>query len=86
MRIVSLILRLKSDAFAATREALARIPGVELAHEDAEGCRQIITIEDGPDHSTADAIVAVHQIPTLMSVTLAYEYSDDNTQETMPCP
>jgi periplasmic nitrate reductase NapD len=78
MRIVSLVLRLKPEDFASTREALTRIPGAELAHEDAASGRQIITLEDGEGYSVADSIIAVHQIPSLMSVTLAYEFADDN--------
>lgn len=90
MRIVSLILRLKAEHFAQAREALGRVPGVEIALEDPHEGRQIITIEDGEGYSVADSIIAVHQIPCLMSITLAYEFSDEasalSSQETASCP
>ena len=37
----------------------------------------IVLVEDGEGYAVSDSIIGVHQVPYVMSVTLAYEYSDD---------
>lgn len=79
MKIISLILKLLPEHLDGTRCALAGIPGVSVAHQasDEQGGRLIVLVEDQPGRSTADTIIQVHLLPHVMSVTLAYEYSDE---------
>ncbi|MBV7483585.1 chaperone NapD [Bordetella sp. BOR01] len=78
MRIVSLVLRIAPPHLDVARQALADIPGVQVHAADAATGKLIITVEDGPDHSTADSILAAHKIPYVLSATLAYEYGEDD--------
>jgi len=77
MRIVSLVLRIAPASLADARPALSAIPGLQLQAWDAATGKLIVTIEDGPAHSTADSILAAHKVPQVLSATLAYEYGGD---------
>jgi nitrate reductase NapD len=91
MRIVSLILRIKGSEQAAARAALLQIPGVEIQAEEASSGHVIVTVEDVDtpvqELSVHDAIIAVHQVPQVMSATLAYEFNEEleAALEVAPC-
>uniref|UniRef100_UPI003340F05A chaperone NapD n=1 Tax=Castellaniella defragrans TaxID=75697 RepID=UPI003340F05A len=78
MRIVSLVLRIAPHNLSAAESELAAIPGVQVHAYDAATRKLIITIEDGPDYSTADSILAVHKVPHVLSATLVFEYGEDD--------
>jgi len=82
MRIVSLVMRVPPRHLAAAARALDAIPGVQVHARDAVAGKLILTVEDGPAHSTADAILAAHKVPYVLSATLAYEYSEDDAPPT----
>ncbi len=76
MKIVSLVLKFLPEYAADIASHINTVSGASVALDNGDG-RMIVLIEDGDGYSTADSIIAVHQAPHLMSVTLAYEYTDD---------
>ena len=76
MKIVSLVLKFLPPHAEAVRNGIAAVPGAAVAHDHGDG-RMIVLVEDGEGYAVSDAIIKVHQVPHIMSVTLAYEYSDE---------
>lgn len=76
MKIVSLVLKYLPAERAAVQQAVEQVPGASVAHDQGDG-RMLVLIEDGEGYAVSDSIIQVHQVPHVMSVTLAYEYSDD---------
>jgi periplasmic nitrate reductase NapD len=76
MKIVSLVLKYFPARAAEVRAGVEAVAGASVAHDHGDG-RMIVLIEDGEDYAVSDSIIKVHQVPDIMSVTLAYEYSDD---------
>ena len=70
MKIVSLVLKYLPDRLADVQAAVDAIPGAAVAHDDGKG-QLIALIEDGTGYAVSDSIIAVHQVPHVMSVTLA---------------
>ncbi len=76
MKIVSLVLKYLPAERAAVQQAVEQVSGASVAHDQGDG-RMLVLIEDGEGYAVSDSIIQVHQVPHVMSVTLAYEYSDD---------
>lgn len=77
MNISSLLVRASPDTRAAVGAALERMPGVEVRATDTAG--RIVVVTDH-DHAAdaADAFVAIRAIEGVLSVSLVYQYGDDN--------
>lgn len=86
MNIASLVISAKPEHFDELRLSLGAIPGVELHGDSPETGRLIVTVEDGEGISVTDSILAVNLAPHVLSVTLAYQYSDEGLeiQESLP--
>ena len=82
MKIASLVMRALPADFPEIKEALARIPGVEIHGSSDESGRIVVTVEDGEGWSVTDSILAVNLAPKVQAVTLAYEYTDDGLELT----
>ncbi|MDD2884634.1 MAG: chaperone NapD [Dechloromonas sp.] len=76
MKIVSLVLKYLPEHSAFIQQAVEQVAGASVAHDQGDG-RMLVLIEDGEGYAVSDSIIQVHQVPHIMSVTLAYEYSDD---------
>jgi len=76
MKIVSLVLKYFPARAAAVRAGVEAVAGASVAQDDGAG-RMIVVIEDGEGYAVSDSIIQVHQVADIMSVTLAYEYSDE---------
>ncbi|MFZ2269199.1 MAG: chaperone NapD [Azonexus sp.] len=76
MKIVSLVLKYFPARAEQVKAGVAAVPGASVAHDDGAG-RMIVVVEDGEDYAVSDSIIQVHQVADIMSVTLAYEYSDE---------
>jgi nitrate reductase NapD len=76
MKIVSLLLKFLPHHAPAVCAAVAAVDGASVAHDHGDG-RMIVLLEDGEGYAVSDSIIRVHQVPHVMSVTLAYEYSDE---------
>ncbi len=80
MKIASLVLRALPADFPEIKEALARIPGVEIHGSSEEVGRIVVTVEDGEGWSVTDSILAVNLAPKVQGLTIAYEYTDDGLE------
>ena len=76
MKIVSLLLKYFPEHAQAVALGVEAVEGASVAHDQGDG-RMIVLVEDGEGYAVSDSIIRVHQVPHIMSVTLAYEYSDD---------
>ncbi|MDR1611324.1 MAG: chaperone NapD [Planctomycetota bacterium] len=76
MKIVSLVLKFPSRHAPEVKKSVEATPGARVAIDSGDG-RMIVLVEDGPGYAVSDSILKVHQIPQVMSATLAYEYSDE---------
>lgn len=62
-------------ALAAERE-LGAFNGVEV-HGASEDGRIVVVVEDTPDRFASDTIMALHQVPGVLSLTLTYHHFED---------
>ena len=76
MKIVSLVLKYLPEQRLEVQQGVEAVPGASVAHDQEDG-RMIVLIEDGEGYAVSDSIIQVHKVPHIMSVTLAYEYSDE---------
>lgn len=80
MNIASLVLRAKPQDFPALKARLLSTPGTEVHGEAPETGRLIVTVEDGEGHTVTDSILAITLLPQVLSVTVAYEYTDEGLE------
>jgi nitrate reductase NapD len=85
MEVVSAIVHAIPGRGDEVRAALQRLAGVEIHAETADG-RFIVTVEDRPDTSPADTIVALHRLDGVLAAAMVYQYSDQaiDTKEDPP--
>ncbi len=81
MKIVSVVLRVAPDQAEALARLVPTVPGAQVQASDAQQGKVLVTIEDclpgAGDYAVSDSLVAVHQLPHVQGMTIAYEYSDD---------
>jgi nitrate reductase NapD len=80
MKIASLVVKAKAEHFPELKECLREIPGVQMHGEYPERGQIILTVEDGEGYSVTDSILAVNLARHVLSITLAYEYTDEGLQ------
>lgn len=78
VNIAGLLVHARAEALDSVRDDLTGLPGVDL-HQILDDGRLIITIEDVPDHSAADTILAVHRIPGVIAAALVYHHFEPDT-------
>ncbi|MBF1164542.1 chaperone NapD [Dechloromonas agitata] len=81
MNISSAILHVVPARLAEAREALLKLPGLEIHAESPEG-KMVVVLEDDDLESAANKYVALHGMPGVASVAMVYQYSDDELVET----
>ncbi|MBL8483558.1 MAG: chaperone NapD [Rhodocyclaceae bacterium] len=81
MNINSMIVRARPERLPELRAAFAAIPGVEI-HAASDDGRVIVTVEDGPEHTVEDSMLAVHTAPGVLSATLVYQYAGSDADDT----
>ena len=74
MNLASLALRIQPERRAAAEAALTALPGVEC-HAMSDDGKLIVTVEETPQSSVAETLIAVHGVPEVLAVTLAYEHN-----------
>ncbi|HJW03040.1 MAG TPA: chaperone NapD [Azospira sp.] len=79
MRLVSLVLKFLPEHGPAVRQGVEQVPGASVEADPGDG-RMIVVVEDGDGYSMADSIIEVHKVAHVMSVTLAYEYTDEGLE------
>ncbi|THF61107.1 nitrate reductase [Pseudothauera nasutitermitis] len=80
MNIASLVVRAKPENFARLETQYRDIPGVEVHARCERGGHMVVTVEDGEGYATSDSILAVSTAEHVLSVTLAYEYTDEGLE------
>ena len=65
----------RADEAAA---AMNQFPGAEVHMRTEEG-RFVVVVEDTQDRFASDTIMALHQIPGVVSLTLTYHHFEDAT-------
>jgi nitrate reductase NapD len=81
MNISSAILHVVPARMAEAREALLKLPGLEIHAESPEG-KMVVVLEDDDLEVAANKYVALHGMPGVASVAMVYQYSDDELVET----
>jgi nitrate reductase NapAB chaperone NapD len=80
MNISSLVVRAARGRRDDVRARLARMPGVSIEGETAAG--QFVVVADHDDAAdAAEAYVAINQIEGVLSVSLVYQFSEENQPE-----
>jgi nitrate reductase NapD len=67
------------------RAQLERVTGVEIHAETADG-RFIVTAEDTPAGSAADAIMRLHTLDGVLSAAMVYQYCDAHRRDDQEKP
>ncbi|MCB1906792.1 MAG: chaperone NapD [Rhodocyclaceae bacterium] len=80
MKIVSLVLRTRAEDIEALRLGAEKIAGVEWQTVDADRGLAVVTVEDGAGYALSDSMIAVGRLPEVLSLTLAYEYTDEGLE------
>jgi nitrate reductase NapD len=75
MDIASVVLHAIPGRRDEVRRALQGFQGVEI-HAETEDGRFIVTVEDVPDTSTADTVVALHRLDGVLAAAMVYQYSE----------
>ena len=74
MNLASLVLRIQPERRIAAEDALTALPSVEC-HAISDDGKLIVTVEETPQSSVAETLIAVHGVPEVLAVTLAYEHN-----------
>lgn len=81
--IASVLLRINPPRLPAAREALARMPGVEV-HACAADGRVVVVIEDAPGVAASETYQRLHAVEGVLSAFLAYQYCDESPLQEQP--
>ena len=75
MHIAGVVVQTRPEQLDAVRASLAAVPGLEVHGTHPDG-RLVVTIEAEGRDTVADALVAVHSTPQVLSACMVYEQSD----------
>lgn len=81
--IASVLLRVNPPRLSEVRDALARMPGVEV-HACADDGRVVVVIEDAPGAPAAETYQRLHAVEGVLSAFLAYQYCDESPLQEQP--
>jgi len=79
MNICGCLVHSNSEAADTVRRALEDIDSAEV-HAASDDGRFVVVVEDTDTQTAADQIMAMHQIPGVISVTLNYHHFEDLSQ------
>lgn len=79
MNICGCLVHVTTGAVEAARAGIEAMPGTEV-HAASEDGRLVVVVEDTENTIASDQIMAMHQIPGVMSVTLNYHHFEDLSQ------
>ena len=75
MNISGVVVRCRPDQSCHVQTALAAMEGVEV-HAASEDGHLVVTIDREGSRDAADTYVALHDIDSVLSVSLVYAYDD----------
>ena len=76
MNICGCLVHAMPEQVRDVAESLATVDGVEV-HAQAEDGRIVIVVEDTAEERASDIIMSIHQIPSVVSLTLTYHHFED---------
>lgn len=80
MNVCGILIHAHPDRLDAVEAGVGVIPGVET-HGRAAGARLIVTVEDTPDMSAADALAALNKVPGVIAAALVYHEFDPDLED-----
>ena len=79
MNISSAVVRARPEKLERVQAQLRALPGVEVHAATGEG-RIVVTVEDTDTGVAADTFIKLHDLEGVVSVSLVYQFSDDQFQ------
>lgn len=79
MNICGCLVHIAARAGESARDALRAMDGVEI-HAASDDGRMVVVVEDTSAAPASEIIMAIHQIPGVLSVTLNYHHFEDLSQ------
>ncbi|NVO25339.1 chaperone NapD [Donghicola mangrovi] len=76
MNICGCLVHLAPAFRDSARDAIAGHPGVEI-HAETEDGRFVVTVEDTDTARASETIMALHQVPGVVSLSLTYHSFED---------
>lgn len=76
MNICGCLVHALPERAAAVRAAIAAADGVEV-HAETEDGRIVIVVEDTARQRASETIMALHQVPGVVSIMLTYHHFED---------
>lgn len=80
MNIASYIVHVRPEKAGGLRKRLAAMAGVEV-HNRAPAARLVITVEDTGSRPVTDTVLAVHNLPGVLSAAMVYHFCDDGLNQ-----
>ena len=80
MDIASAVVHAAPGRRDEVRAGLERLRGVEIHAETPDG-RFVVTAEDTPEGSAADAIMQLHRLDGVLTAAMVYQYCDDGQRD-----
>jgi nitrate reductase NapD len=85
MNICGCLVHAMPERAAAVRSALEATAGVEV-HAEAEDGRLVVVVEDTDHRYASETIMALHQIPGVVSLTLNFHHFEEPGAARIPAP
>lgn len=79
MNICGCLVHVMPERTAQIRPLIEDFDGVEV-HAETEDGRFVVVVEDTETQRASDTIMALHQIPGVVSLTLTYHHFEDEPQ------
>jgi len=79
MNICGCLVHASREAVDTVRDEINRMDGAEV-HASGNDGRLVVVVEDSEAGYASDQIMAMHQIPGVISVTLTYHHFEDLSQ------
>ncbi|PKQ10489.1 MAG: nitrate reductase [Alphaproteobacteria bacterium HGW-Alphaproteobacteria-1] len=76
MNICGCLVHVAPDAMPEARPLIEAMEGVEI-HAQTEDGRLVVVVEDIGEHRASDTIMAMHQVPGVLSLTINYHHFED---------
>lgn len=76
MNVCGCLVHAAPDRAEICAEDICAMEGVEIHGQSGDG-RFVVVVEDTPVRRASDTIMALHQIPGVLSVTLTYHHFED---------
>ena len=77
MNICGCLVHATAEKFDAVRDGIVTMDGVEV-HATSEDGRIVVVVEDTETATASEQIMALHQIPGVISVTLTYHHFENH--------